>query len=73
MPRALKPGSKAHMRKALSRLQGLVGTARSTAADDRDPNRQAHLQSILKEAWEVALAGNNALPLPEPRDHSRAH
>lgn len=72
MSRALKPGSKAHMRKALARLQDLTGMASSVAHNDRDPNRQAKLQSILGEAWEVAVAGNNALPLPEHRDHSRA-
>ena len=58
--------------KALSRLQNLVGHAKSAAGNDRDPNRAAKVASILQEAFDVCLAARTGGPLPPEVDHDRA-
>ena len=57
---------------ALKRLQDLVGKALAVGNNDRDENRAAKLNSILKEAFDVALAARSGGPLPEKRNHERA-
>ena len=56
---------------ALARLQGLIGRASAIASNDRSPNRQAQLQSLLNEAFDVALAARCGGPLPPEIDHDR--
>ena len=56
---------------ALTRLQDLIGRARSLAQNDQNPNRLAQLCSVLDEAFDVALASRCGEPLPKPVDHSR--
>jgi hypothetical protein len=58
--------------KALRRLQDLTGDARNVAANDRNENRAAQLDSILREAFDICVAALSGGPLPEPIDHSKA-
>jgi hypothetical protein len=57
---------------ALGRLQTLIGKASNIAANDRNPNRQAQLQSVLREAFAICVASRSGEPLPEPVNHDRA-
>lgn len=56
---------------ALSRLQDLVGRAKS-ALSDRNENRAAQLESILAEMFDICVTARCGGPLPEARDHSKA-
>lgn len=67
------PPTKLHQpAKALMRLQDLIGMAKGVAGNDRDENRQAKLQNILSEAFDLAVAARCGGPLPPQRDHSKA-
>jgi hypothetical protein len=57
---------------ALARLQDLIGQAAGVAMNDRNEHRAAQLASILREAFEVALAARCGGPLPSPRNHKEA-
>lgn len=39
----------------ISALQGLVALASNAAANDRNPNRQAHVQDYLKRAFDLCV------------------
>lgn len=56
---------------ALGRIQILVERAAAVARNDRNPNQQAIVQSILREARELAYAARNGGPLPLEIDHDR--
>lgn len=56
---------------ALRRIQTLAG-ALAGAANDRNVNRAAQIESVRSEIFDIAVAALSGGPLPEPVDHSRA-
>lgn len=61
--------SRTDLLRVIARLQHLVGDAKGTAWNDRDPNRMANLDAVLTEAFDLCL---EAQQFDEPvRSNSR--
>lgn len=57
----MKP-TRADLLSAIDSLQGLVGMARSTAANDRNPHRAAQVDDYLKRAHDLCVEARSMDP-----------